>query len=542
MVNKIVIILFALLVVGANGEVMAQQKKKSVSKVSKQYAKYVKDKAQGKEKLAQKRSSDPATVTREKNDTIITEEPQDPMRAAYESFKQQAKTDYENFRDKANRDYAEFVKEAWKQFNAMPAVPQPVEEEIPPVVIKEEDLKKPVEDKPLPIEEEIVTLPAPEPQPVPVAPIKEQPVTVEKTVSFMVYGTNLKVRFTDDQRFTLKDCSENTISDAWKKLSGKAYNNTIRDCLELRITKKLSDWAYLNMLYQFAKACVGNGNEAVLLAAYIYCQSGYRMRLGTKNGELYLLYASEHVIFNRSYYVVGSEYYYVFNSDEVSMKLCDVAFPKEQSMSLYIPQDQQFDYVASEERHLKSKRYPDMDITSHVNKNLIAFCNEYPSSSIWDNVMTRWAMLANMPMEKEVQDNMYPQLREKIKGLSEKEAMERLLNWVQTSLVYEYDDKVWGYDRAFFAEESLFYPYADCEDRSILISRLVRDLLGLKTILIYYPGHLAMAVGFTEDVKGDYILLNGHKFVVCDPTYIGARVGETMPKMDNATAKVILLE
>ena len=52
MVNKIVIILFALLVAGANGEVMAQQKKKSVSKVSKQYAKYVKDKAQGKEKLA----------------------------------------------------------------------------------------------------------------------------------------------------------------------------------------------------------------------------------------------------------------------------------------------------------------------------------------------------------------------------------------------------------------------------------------------------------------------------------------------------------
>ena len=95
MVNKIVIILFALLVAGANGEVMAQQKKKSVSKVSKQYAKYVKDKAQGKEKLAQKRSSDPATVTREQ-DSVIVEEPQDPMRAAYEKFKQQAKTDYEN--------------------------------------------------------------------------------------------------------------------------------------------------------------------------------------------------------------------------------------------------------------------------------------------------------------------------------------------------------------------------------------------------------------------------------------------------------------
>jgi hypothetical protein len=51
-----------------------------------------------------------------------------------------------------------------------------------------------------------------------------------------------------------------------------------------------------------------------------------------------------------------------------------------------------------------------------------------------------------------------------------------------------------------------------------------------------------MAVGFTEDVKGDYILLQGKKYVVCDPTYIGAPVGVTMEGMDNETAKVILLD
>ncbi len=541
MVNRIVIMLVLLLVAGTSGEMMAQQKKKSVTKVSKQYAKYVKDKAQGKEKKAQKSSSDPATVTRELGDTLITEEPQDPMRATYESFKQQATIDYENFRDKANQDYAEFVKKTWQEFKAMPPIPRPVEKEKPPIVIKEEELKKPIEDNPLPIDEEIVTLPSPKPQPVPVAPIREQPVE-QDAVTFSVYGTSMRIRFSDSQRFTLKDCSENSISDAWKKLSGKDYNNTIRDCLELRITKNLSDWAYLQMIDRFAKACLGEGNAATLLMAYIYCQSGYRMRLGTTQGKLFMLYATEHVVYYHYYFTIGSERYYVFNSDELSMKICDISFPKEQSMSLYISQDQKFDYIASEERHLKSKRYPDMDITSQVNKNLIAFCNEYPSSSIWDNVMTRWAMLANTPMEKEVQDKMYPQLREKIKGLGEKEAMERLLNLVQTSLIYEYDEKVWGHDRPFFAEESLYYPYCDCEDRSILISRLVRDLLGLKTILIYYPGHLAMAVCFTEDVKGDYILLNGNKFVVCDPTYIGARVGMTMPDMDNATAKVILLD
>lgn len=110
------------------------------------------------------------------------------------------------------------------------------------------------------------------------------------------------------------------------------------------------------------------------------------------------------------------------------------------------------------------------------------------------------------------------------------------------SLVYEYDDKVWGGDRAFFADETLYYPYCDCEDQSILFSRLVRDLLGLEVVLVYYPGHLATAVQFTENITGDYVAMNGKRYVICDPTYIGAPVGATMPEMDNAKAKIILLE
>ena len=41
--------------------------------------------------------------------------------------------------------------------------------------------------------------------------------------------------------------------------------------------------------------------------------------------------------------------------------------------------------------------------------------------------------------------------------------------------------------------------------------------------------------------EGDYINLNGKKYTICDPTYIGAPIGATMPDMDNKTAKVIKL-
>lgn len=172
----------------------------------------------------------------------------------------------------------------------------------------------------------------------------------------------------------------------------------------------------------------------------------------------------------------------------------------------------------------------------------MSFFNSYPTSEVGGNFMTRWAMYANTPLCKEAQGELYPQLRSRISGMSQLEAVERLLNWVQTAFVYEYDDKVWGGDRAFFPDETLYYPYCDCEDRSILFTRLIRDLLGLRCILIYYPGHLASAVNFTESVNGDYINVNGGRYVVCDPTYIGASVGHTMPDMDNNKAKVILLE
>lgn len=464
----------------------------------------------------------------------------DKFRKAYEDFQKQAKTNYEDFRSKANRQYAEFVKDVWKQYKVMPAIPKPKDEDKPPVVIKDEERHKPKIDKPLPIKN-TVTPPTPEPQPVPVAPIREQPNPVEKHVTFVVYGTEMKVRFNDDQRFTLADCSERTIADAWQLLSEKGYNNTIRDCLELRINRHLSDWAYLNMLDKMAEACLGKGNAATLLMAFVYCQSGYQMRLAETGGKLLMLFGTKHSICGKNYFEIDGINMYPFHGDADKIRVCSASFPQEKPLSLLITKEQIFAVDKSAERALTSKRYTDMQVKVCVNKNLIAFYNDYPTSILDFNFMTRWAMYANTPLEKTVKNSLYPALKEKVKGKSQLEAIERLLNWVQTAFVYEKDDKVWGGDRAFFAEESLFYPYCDCEDRSILLSRLVRDLLGLKTILVYYPGHLAMAVCFTENVKGDYIMLKGQKYVICDPTYINASVGETMPNMDNSKATVILL-
>ena len=177
-----------------------------------------------------------------------------------------------------------------------------------------------------------------------------------------------------------------------------------------------------------------------------------------------------------------------------------------------------------------------------LNQNMIDFFHSYPQACYNGNQSTRWVAYANTPLEEEVRSMLYPPLQRAIHGMSEREAAGLLLNWVQTAFEYELDDKVWGSDRAFFAQETLFYPFCDCEDRSILFSRLVRDLIGLEVVFIYYPGHLATAVAFNEDGAGDYVNYKGKKYIICDPTYIHANIGRTMPGMENRQAQIIALQ
>jgi hypothetical protein len=52
---------------------------------------------------------------------------------------------------------------------------------------------------------------------------------------------------------------------------------------------------------------------------------------------------------------------------------------------------------------------------------------------------------------------------------------------------------------------------------------------------------LATAVAFPEEVNGNYFTIDGRRYTVCDPTYIGAFVGETMPQYIGVSANLVRL-
>ncbi len=460
----------------------------------------------------------------------------------FRQHKEKVEQDFEAYRKKVNADFAEYMRKAWVRVNPKPKVPQPKDDKpVPPIIFDKEKDSTPIKDNTKPIKELIPT-PKPEPQPEPIAPIEEKEQDNNRyKLTYM--GNNMQVRIPQEYRFTLCNTSENTIANAWKDLSESSFDNTLVDLLELRKAYKLCDWAYLNLLKTFSYSLLGEkSNEAVLLTAYLYTQSGYMMRLAQSGSRLCMLFGSKFTLFNRPFYELDGYYYYNMDGNENSLSICNIKFPKEQALSLYITQEQIMPRANTSARTLQSKGYPSMRFTVHTNKHLIDFYNNYPNGKIGSNVCTSWAVYANTPLNSQTRDEFYPALQNVLNDKSQAEALNMLLNFVQTSLTYEYDDKVWGCDRAFFSEETLHYPYADCEDRAILFTRLVRDLLHLKAALVYYPGHLASAIKVTvPNIKGDYLIINGERYLVCDPTYINAPIGMTMPGMDNSKAKVVQL-
>ena len=553
----------------------------TVLKNSKDYLKSVLTEMNKTSKVKSHYVTDPATVTREKYEAPAP--PKNPLEERYIAWKKKALERYEAWRKARLDRYANFVRQAWQKFKPEEPVPVPEEEEIVPMLAPDADaqtaswfgdqLKKifkkknknkdqadkgnadapKLADNPKPVEkkqnvqltyEKVLPPPPVEEQPEPEEKVLDNPWESNDYMVFDVFGTRCRVRIGDNCKFKLPSVSESDVADAIGNFSKTQFGNMLFDCLQERQNHAFSDWAYYQMLFALTSHFYGEDtNEATLALAFLYSQSGYKMRLAHDGVKLYMLAACNYMLYNKSFFYIDDSSYFLLDGNiEGTLNICKATFPKESTLSLQISALQDFAENPTEERTITSERYSDFSFTIKSNKNYIDFYDTYPPSCVNNNFMTRWSMYANTPLEKGIKEQLYPQIREKLAGMSKLDAVQHLLNWVQTGFEYEYDEKVWGRDRAFFGEESLFYPFCDCEDRSILLSHLIRDIVELDVILIYYPGHLAMATNFQNDVDGDYIMLDDKKYVVCDPTYIGARVGKTMPGMDNKSATVIELQ
>lgn len=448
---------------------------------------------------------------------------------SYSRYRQQSMDDYQAFRKKANEEYAEFVKSAWEAIGRKPAIPVP-EEPKPPVPPEVPDVKPAPE--PIPHEE---VAPQPTPQPVPDVPIPVAP-PADNTVKVSYYGTEVTVHIDKGKAISLGELNGETLSTAWTALSDGSYDAMLADCLNAKKTLGIGDWGYISLVEKVSKSVAKGNNEAVFLQQWLLTQSGYKSRLAmTNKGVLQIYMPFDVLVFNLPYIEMDEEPYFLITNnsrEDDEIQVLTKGFPEEHLSSLRVAGSPKLAYKACGRRTLRSKEYPSVSLQSEENSNLIAYYNDYPK------VVASWDVYANASLSEDAKKAMYPKLRKMLEGKSELQKAEMLLNWVQTAFEYKTDEEQFGGERSLFADETLYYPYCDCEDRSILLSILVRDLLGLDVVLLHFPGHLATAVKFTTNVEGDYLDLDDGRYIVCDPTYIGAPVGLAMPEYKGGDVEV----
>lgn len=259
------------------------------------------------------------------------------IRESYEEFKRKAFGEYESFRKKCNEEYAKFMRQAWKEFTMEEATPKPKEEPVPPVVLPIEEQDKPIESRPIPFDD-VIPAPVIMPQPQPIEPIEVTPIPVQKPYSFSFFGTELQVSLTGEERFRLNACDDDTVADMWLVLADGRFDGLLSECLEIRKERNLCDWAYLLMLQKIADSFLGEGsNEAALLTSFLYCQSGYKMRVARQRERLCLLFSSKNYIYDLPSWTIEGVRYYPLGDIRGSIFICPASFPKEASLSLAIP-------------------------------------------------------------------------------------------------------------------------------------------------------------------------------------------------------------
>ncbi len=450
----------------------------------------------------------------------------------FSSYEQEQQRKFDEFRRRVNQDFARMLGEKWEKEEVKEAIPIPkLPEPVKPVVKKKEEPKQEAKQieikqvKPVPEKHEI---------PQPIVPIVREENIATKQFSFDFYGTNCKVDWQDDMKFSLFAVNEQAVAEIWNLLSTKKYDGLIADCLNIRERLELCDWAYIDMLDKMSKRLLGekSQNEIVVLKMYLLTQSGYKMRIAKCNGTLALLMPTKEEIYGYSYLEFDNQRFYVLNKAlKGSFEVFKLEFPKEQLASMQMNHLPGFTENKIEKKTFASERYTAAKVSVAPNTNLMDFYTEYPHGD--------WDYYSRASLSSSVKRDLYPTLKSIIEGESQVEAANILINFVQTAFEYKTDDEQFGYERTFFGDEMFYYPYSDCEDRSVLFSILVRELLGLDVVFLHYPGHLATAVNFTEQAEGSYMTIDNKIYFICDPTYIGANVGEVMPQFGGVPAEII---
>lgn len=456
------------------------------------------------------------------------------------SFQQQMNQRFDRFQDTINHRFAKELERQWMEYRIFTGEEQPVRPK--PLVQPVAPPHHPVSSEELPVGDVLPLLQA-YPQPA-LIQSPELPPTPQAGM-MQLHPSFFSQSITCDcpagySGLQLAGIDEKSVATFWMALAQEGVDYFIAQCRHWVAQLHLNDWAVYQLSEALAQQLYPHRyNEQTVTTVFIVNQLGLKAKIGRCNQQLVSLLPVNHTIYSRSYLKLQDTKYYIFPSVDTSAEgqstyTYSLDFPSAQSVfDMNIHEPLNFDSTVGE--HEFSTRWHGTDISIRVNRALMDFYHAYPQVEL--------AVYANAAPDAKWTAQMKQVLSTMLEGRNEYEAAEALLSFMHHTFRYANDKEQFGYEKTFFCEENFFYSGSDCEDFAVLFSYLVRELVGLDVVLLDYQNHIATAVHFHDpSVEGDFYMLNGKKYIVCDPTYFGASVGETMMNYKNVKARLIELK
>jgi len=477
-----------------------------------------------------------------------TQEDFNSYRMQQQQAAKQSKAEFQSYKQQQDSEFADFLKSQWREFDTFkgkvrikepkprqipvvaPAVPAPV---APPAT----EPVAPSSSPDIPIVSPVtVPLIPPPPPPQP----KPKPVAAD-TLELVFYGN--PVSFVFDPLWkayrSTSGAKPEMMSAFWMMMSGSKYEPTIQAINDARRELKLDDWGYVTLWREVVRALQPDHNaEQNLLLWYFLVKSGYDVRMGYSGTDVHLFVAVKQQVYSTKFTTVANQTYYAVlaadHGDSIgSFYTYEASYPNKLNPLDIHSASTGFTKTVSAQRELAFEY--DGKIIKFIipyDRRLVEYMGSFPQSEFELYFDTDGSTL--------VRRSLLVELKKYTAKMDQEEAVNFLLDFVQQAFSYKSDNDQFGYEKYFFVEESLHFPYNDCEDRSVLFAWLVHELLGIKVVGLVYPGHMTTAVAIKARSGFSTVDYQGNPFVIADPTYVGASAGMAMPSYEKLKPKRVV--
>lgn len=458
----------------------------------------------------------------------------------YSDYLKSQKESFQSYKDSRDAEFIGFLKEQWQEFNIHKGLvrddkPKPSE---PPMA--EPVSAEPVITEKIKVVEPIVVPPYKPDEHVVVPPVKEPGKPLALKIDFFMTPISIYGKF-DFPKGAMGPINKEAITSFWDKMSQMDYDSIISQVKDVQKQMKLNDWGYHYILYRLGmEQYSGNKNMANLFVWYMSAKSGYESRIGYNDSQVFLLMPSRNRLYSVPFLTLNGNKYYSLFFDEQPEKFKSLytykgSYPDaDKLMDFRILESPVLAKILREKKLRFDFKQSNFNVATQYNKNLVDFFKYYPQTNI--------KVYFDAYVSPELEYTLIKSLKPLIQGKTEADAVNILLRFVQKSFSYKTDDGQFGHEKYMLPEETVYYPYSDCEDRSFFFAYLVKKMLGLDVVGLDYPGHISTAVKFTDNLPGDYVVRNNKKYMICDPTYVNAILGMAMPQFKNVKPDIIKIE